>query len=73
MRSKKLYISISENGIVVGVLCFDDKKSMTSVFFDAFHDNGYVIKEITKKEYDDYDEGDELSIEDIQKGNYKKE
>lgn len=73
MAKKKLYISISDKNIIVGVMCFDNKAHMNCAFFDTFHDNGYVIKEITKKEYDEYDGGDELTIEDIKNGNYRRE
>lgn len=73
MKTKKLYISVSENNCIVAVLCFDNRKSMNTTFFDVFHDNGYTVKEITKKEYDEYDKGDELTLDDIKNKNYKKE
>lgn len=71
MKSNKLYISILKNDFLIGVICFHDKKAMTSSVFDLFYDNGYIIKEISKEEYDDYSEGDELAIEDIINDNFK--
>jgi hypothetical protein len=37
---------------------------------DSLFDTGYVITRSTKEEYDSFDGGDELSIDDIKNGNY---
>jgi hypothetical protein len=38
---------------------------------DSLFDAGYVITHSTKEEYDSFNGGDELSIDDIKNGNYR--
>jgi hypothetical protein len=38
---------------------------------DSLFDAGYVITHSTKEEYDSFNAGDELSIDDIKNGNYR--
>jgi hypothetical protein len=38
---------------------------------DSLFDIDYVVTRSTKEEYDSFDGGDELSVEDIKNGNYR--
>lgn len=68
---KEVYYSISNKTGVVGVANSTGQTEQERIqFMDQLFDNGYTIKQITKKEYDEYNEGDELSIDDILGGNY---
>jgi hypothetical protein len=64
------YASIYKEGKQIGVITLEE---ISIEFLDKMFDMGYDIKNITQKEYDDYDEGDELTMDDIRNGNYREE
>jgi hypothetical protein len=64
------YASIYKDGKQIGVITLEE---ISIEFLDKMFDMGYDIKNITQKEYDDYDEGDELTMDDIRNGNYREE
>ena len=64
------YASIYKDDKQIGVITLEE---ISIEFLDKMFDMGYDIKNITQKEYDDYDEGDELTMDDIRNGNYREE
>lgn len=68
-----VYIKIEKNGFLVGYLNFPDEDTMADnmIFFDDMFDAGYILTRTTKEEYDSFEGGDELSVEDIKNGNYQ--
>lgn len=64
------YISVIKDNIELGVLKFQEIED-TVKFFDDMYNNGYIIKKITEEYYNSFQFGDELTIDDIKKGNYR--
>jgi hypothetical protein len=54
-------------------LTFPDEETLGDNidFMDSLFDIDYVVTRSTKEEYDSFDGGDELSVEDIKNGNYR--
>lgn len=71
----EVYIKIEKNGNLIGYVTFPDEDVMGDNIdvMDSLFDTGYVITRSTKEEYDSFDGGDELSIDDIKNGNYRVE
>jgi hypothetical protein len=68
----EVYIKIEKNGDLIGYVTFPDEDVLGDNIevMDSLFDTGYVITRSTKEEYDSFDGGDELSIDDIKNGNY---
>jgi hypothetical protein len=69
----EVYIKIEKNGDLIGYVTFPDEDVLGDNIevMDSLFDTGYVITRSTKEEYDSFDGGDELSVEDIKNGNYR--
>ena len=69
----EVYIKIEKNGDLIGYLTFPDEDVLGNniEIMDSLFDVGYVITHSTKEEYDSFNGGDELSIDDIKNGNYR--
>ena len=69
----EVYIKIEKNGDLIGYLTFPDEDVLGNniELMDSLFDAGYVITHSTKEEYDSFNGGDELSIDDIKNGNYR--
>ena len=69
----EVYIKIEKNGDLIGYLTFPDEDVLGNYIeiMDSLFDAGYVITHSTKEEYDSFNGGDELSIDDIKNGNYR--
>ncbi len=69
----EVYIKIEKNGDLIGYLTFPDEDALGNniEIMDSLFDAGYVITHSTKEEYDSFNAGDELSIDDIKNGNYR--
>lgn len=69
----EVYIKIEKNGTLIGYVTFPDEDVMSDnmEFIDSLFDSDYVITRTTKEEYDSFQGGDELSIDDIKMGNYR--
>lgn len=69
--SRQVYFGIyNKESELLGVVESMQSDSEKMKYIDGLHDGGYVVKKITKKEYDEYDEGDELTLEDLKNKNY---
>jgi len=68
----EVYIKIEKNGELIGYITFPDEDVLGDniEIMDSLFDTGYVVTHSTKEEYDSFDGGDELSIDDIKNGNY---
>ena len=68
----EVYIKIEKSGQLIGYLTFPDEDTLgdNMEFMDSLFDTNYVITRSTKEEYESFDGGDELSVEDIKNGNY---
>jgi hypothetical protein len=68
----EVYIKIEKNGDLIGYVTFPDEDVLGNniEIMDSLFDTGYVITRSTKEEYDSFDGGDELSIDDIKNGDY---
>lgn len=68
----EVYIKIEKSGQLIGYLTFPDEDTLgdNMEFMDSLFDTNYVITHSTKEEYESFDGGDELSVEDIKNGNY---
>ena len=69
----EVYIKIEKNGDLIGYLTFPDEDVLGNniEIMDSLFDAGYVTTHSTKEEYDSFNGGDELSIDDIKNGNYR--
>ena len=69
----EVYVKIWKDDDMLGFLKFDDEESLTenTEFLDTMFDYGFRIEKTTEQEYIDFDGGDELSVDDIKKGNYR--
>jgi hypothetical protein len=69
----EVYIKIEKNGDLIGYVTFPDEDVLGNniEIMDSLFDAGYVITHSTKEEYDSFNGGDELSIDDIKNGNYR--
>jgi len=69
----EVYIKIEKGGQLIGYLTFPDEETLGDNidFMDSLFDIDYVVTRSTKEEYDSFDGGDELSVEDIKNGNYR--
>ena len=69
----EVYVKIWKDDDMQGFLKFDDEESLTenTEFLDTMFDYGFRIEKTTEQEYIDFDGGDELSVDDIKKGNYR--
>ena len=67
----EVYIKIEKNGDLIGYVTFPDEDVLGNniEIMDSLFDAGYVITHSTKEEYDSFNGGDELSIDDIKNGN----
>jgi len=55
LESKARYIEISKNGeSIFKVKLITEAEDMVE-FLDGFFDNGFTVKEISKKEFDDFE------------------
>ena len=55
LESKARYIEISKNGeYIFKVKLITEVEDMVE-FLDGFFDNGFTVKEISKKEFDDFE------------------
>lgn len=68
---ENVYVGVYKGEEMVAALLFNKIDDIETDYIDNFHDNGYILKSITKSEYDNFNEGDELSMSDFNKGNYK--
>lgn len=68
---KDIYIAVYKEDEKMAVFKFENSDSVGTHFFDTMIDNGYIIKNISEEEYNSCNIGDELSIQDIQNGDYK--
>jgi hypothetical protein len=68
----EVYIKIEKGGQLIGYLTFPDEDTLgdNMEFMDSLFDTNYVITRSTKEEYESFDGGDELSVEDIKNGDY---
>ena len=69
----EVYIKIEKNGDLIGYVTFPDEDVLGNniEIMDSLFDAGYVITHSTKEEYDSFNGGDELSLDDIKNGNYR--
>jgi hypothetical protein len=69
----EVYIKIKKGGQLIGYLTFPDEETLGDNidFMDSLFDPPPVVTRSTKEEYDSFDGGDELSVEDIKNGNYR--
>ena len=69
----EVFVKVWSKDNFVGFLQFPDEETLSdnTEFFDEMFDSGFRIEKTTKKEYDDYQGGDELTIEDIKNGDYR--
>ena len=69
----EVYIKIEKNGDLIGYVTFPDEDVLGNniEIMDSLFDAGYVITHSTKEEYDSFNGGDELSMDDIKNGNYR--
>ena len=69
----EVYIKIEKNGDLIGYLTLPDEDVLGNniEIMDSLFDAGYVITHSTKEEYDSFNGGDELSLDDIKNGNYR--
>lgn len=69
----EVYIKIEKNNELIGYVTFPDEDVLAEnmSFMDGLFDLDYVITRTTKEEYESFDGGDELTVEDIQNGNYR--
>ena len=65
------YFAVYGDGEQIGVVKSDQNENDFVKFVDLLHDKGMVLKKITKKEHDEYDEGDPLTPQDLRDGNYE--
>jgi hypothetical protein len=49
------------------VLRFSKQEDLTIEFVDSLHDQGFSLKPITEEEYNAFDEGDEITIEELKR------
>lgn len=66
----EIYMGVYKDGELISVLQFKDIDSVSVKFVDSMHDFGYVLKKIAKEDYDEFTEGDELTMDDIKNNNY---
>ena len=64
---------MEKGGQLIGYLTFPDEETLGDNIdlMDSLFDTDYVVTRSTKEEYDSFDGGDELSVEDIKNGNYR--
>jgi hypothetical protein len=67
---KDIYIEILKDEEQMCVLKFGNSEKVSSHFFDTMTDNGYTIKSITEEQYNACNIGDEISLKDLNDGNY---
>jgi hypothetical protein len=49
------------------VLKFLNQEDIKVEFVDSLHDQGLVLKAITEEEYNAFDEGDEMSLDELKR------
>lgn len=69
----EVYVKILKDGEAVGFLQFKDEESLSESveLFDTMIDHGFIFEKTTQQEYNNFYEGDELSLDDIKTGNYR--
>ena len=69
----EVFVKVWFKDNLLGFLQFPDEETLSdcSEFFDEMFDSGFKIEKSTKEEYDAYQGGDEIPIEDIKNGNYR--
>lgn len=65
-----IYVKVTKNGNEMGVLKIEELSDVVMIF-DKMYDRGFIVEKITEEQYNSTEYGDELSSEDIRKGNYK--
>jgi hypothetical protein len=55
------YVSINFRGNPMGCFALEDPETLVSLL-DAAHDNGLTLKKITQEEFDTFDEGECLPL-----------
>jgi hypothetical protein len=69
----EVYIKIEMDGELIGFIRFENEEVLAENedFFNGMFDNGFQITRSSEQEYNEFDGGDELTIDDIQNGNYR--
>ena len=69
----EVYIKIEMDDELIGFIRFENEEVLAENedFFNGMFDNGFQITRSSEQEYNEFDGGDELTIDDIQNGNYR--
>ena len=69
----EVFVKVWSKDNLLGFLQFPDEETLSdnTEFFDSMFDGGFRIEKTTKEEYDAYQGGDEITVEDIKNGNYR--
>ena len=50
---------------LLGVFASKQTDKQLTDYIDNFHDNGYVVKKISKEQYNSFDLGDEMTLDEL--------
>jgi len=72
--NEEIYIGVyDKNEELIGVFNYEKLEDIETKFIDELHDLKFIIKPISKEIYDEFDSGDELTVDDLKKGNFRVE
>lgn len=67
---EKIYIGVFKGNQPMGTMVFNSIDEVEVSFIDGLHDAGYELQAFTKEQYDAFEEGDELTIDELAEGEY---
>jgi len=67
---EKIYIGVFKGNQPMGTMLFNSIDEVEVSFIDGLHDAGYELQAFTKEQYDAFEEGDELTIDELAEGEY---
>lgn len=67
---EKIYIGVFKGNQPMGTMVFNSIDEVEVSFIDGLHDAGYELQAFTKEQYDAFEEGDELTIDELADGEY---
>lgn len=63
--NEPVYIGVFVKSHMFCVMQFLKQEDIRTELIDSLHDQGFTLKSITEKEYKDFDEGDEVTAEEL--------
>jgi|LauGreDrversion4_2_1035121.scaffolds.fasta_scaffold3337857_1 hypothetical protein len=67
---EKIYIGVFKDNQPMGTMMFNSIEEVTVSFVDGLHDAGYELQAFTKEQYDMFEDGDEITADELAEGEY---